>query len=209
MASKLLKYDEEARRALEAGVDKLADAVSITLGPKGRNVVLDKKWGAPTITNDGVTIAKEVELEDPWENMGAQLAKEVATKTNDVAGDGTTTATVLARTMVHHGMRNVAAGANPMGLKRGIEKAVVAVVEQIAKLAKDVEAKEEIAQVASISAADSAIGEVIAEALDKVGKDGVVTVEESNTFGMELEFVEGMQFDKGYISPYFVSDQES
>jgi len=208
VAAKLLKFSEEARRGLETGVDKLADAVAITLGPKGHNVVLDKKWGAPTITNDGVTIAKEIELEDPWENMGAQLAKEVATKTNDVAGDGTTTATVLARAMVHLGMRNVAAGANPMGLKRGIEKAVAAVVEQVAKLAKDVESKDEIAQVASISAADPKIGEVIAEALDKVGKDGVVTVEESNTFGMELEFVEGMQFDKGYISPYFVSDPE-
>ncbi|MBI3648490.1 MAG: chaperonin GroEL [Actinobacteria bacterium] len=208
MAAKLLKFSEEARRGLEAGVNKLADAVAITLGPKGHNVVLDKKWGAPTITNDGVTIAKEIELEDPWENMGAQLAKEVATKTNDVAGDGTTTATVLARAMVRLGMRNVAAGANPMGLKRGIEKAVAAVVEQVAKLAKDVESKEEIAQVASISAADPKIGEVIAEALDKVGKDGVVTVEESNTFGMELEFVEGMQFDKGYISPYFVTDPE-
>jgi chaperonin GroEL len=208
VAAKLLKFSEEARRSLEAGVNKLADAVAITLGPKGHNVVLDKKWGAPTITNDGVTIAKEVELEDSWENMGAQLAKEVATKTNDVAGDGTTTATVLARAMVHHGMRNVAAGANPMGLKRGMEKAVAAVVEQIAKQAKEVESKGEIAQVASISAADPAIGEVIAEALDKVGKDGVVTVEESNTFGMELEFVEGMQFDKGYISPYFVTDPE-
>jgi chaperonin GroEL len=208
VASKLLKFGEEARRALEAGVDKLADAVAITLGPKGQNVVLDKKWGAPTITNDGVTIAKEVELEDPWENMGAQLTKEVATKTNDVAGDGTTTATVLARAMVHGGMRNVAAGANPMALKRGIEKAVIAVVEQIKMQSKDVESKAEIAQVASISAADLAVGEVIAEALDKVGKDGVVTVEESNTFGMELEFTEGMQFDKGYISPYFVSDPE-
>jgi chaperonin GroEL len=208
VASKLLKFGEEARRALEAGVDKLADAVAITLGPKGQNVVLDKKWGAPTITNDGVTIAKEVELDDPWENMGAQLTKEVATKTNDVAGDGTTTATVLARAMVHGGMRNVAAGANPMALKRGIEKAVVAVVEQIKAQSKDVETKAEIAQVASISAADLAVGEVIAEALDKVGKDGVVTVEESNTFGMELEFTEGMQFDKGYISPYFVSDPE-
>jgi chaperonin GroEL len=208
VASKLLKFGEEARRALEAGVDKLADAVAITLGPKGQNVVLDKKWGAPTITNDGVTIAKEVELEDPWENMGAQLTKEVATKTNDVAGDGTTTATVLARAMVHGGMRNVAAGANPMALKRGIEKAVIAVVEQIKAQSKDVESKAEIAQVASISAADLAVGEVIAEALDKVGKDGVVTIEESNTFGMELEFTEGMQFDKGYISPYFVSDPE-
>ncbi|MEX2406941.1 MAG: chaperonin GroEL [Actinomycetota bacterium] len=208
MASKLLKFSEDARRSLEAGVNKLADAVALTLGPKGHNVVLDKKWGAPTITNDGVTIAKEVELEDPWENMGAQLAKEVATKTNDVAGDGTTTATVLARAMVRHGMRNVAAGANPIALKRGIEKAVVAAVEAIKNQAKDVETREEIAQVASISAADPQIGEVLAEALDKVGKDGVVTVEESNTFGMELEFVEGMQFDKGYISPYFVSDQE-
>ena len=208
MASKLLKFSEDARRSLEAGVNKLADAVALTLGPKGHNVVLDKKWGAPTITNDGVTIAKEVELEDPWENMGAQLAKEVATKTNDVAGDGTTTATVLARAMVRHGMRNVAAGANPIALKRGIEKAVVAAVEAIKNQAKDVETREEIAQVASISAADPQIGEVLAEALDKVGKDGVVTVEESNTFGMELEFVEGMQFDKGYISPYFVTDQE-
>jgi chaperonin GroEL len=208
VASKLLKFGEEARRALEAGVNKLADAVAITLGPKGQNVVLDKKWGAPTITNDGVTIAKEIELEDPWENMGAQLTKEVATKTNDVAGDGTTTATVLARAMVHGGMRNVAAGANPMALKRGMEKAVIAAVEQIKAQSKEVETKEEIAQVASISAADVAVGEVIAEALDKVGKDGVVTVEESNTFGMELEFTEGMQFDKGYISPYFVSDPE-
>ncbi|HYH27775.1 MAG TPA: chaperonin GroEL [Actinomycetota bacterium] len=208
MPAKLLKFEEEARRALETGVNKLADAVSITLGPKGRNVVLDKKWGAPTITNDGVTIAKEVELEDPWENMGAQLAKEVATKTNDVAGDGTTTATVLARAMVNLGMRNVAAGANPMALKRGIEQAVNAAVEAIQKQARDVEGKQEIANVAAISAADPRIGETIAEALDKVGKDGVVTVEESQTFGMELEFVEGMQFDKGYISPYFVTDQE-
>jgi chaperonin GroEL len=208
MPAKQLKFDEEARRALETGVNKLADVVSITLGPKGRNVVLDKKWGAPTITNDGVTIAKEVELEDPWENMGAQLAKEVATKTNDVAGDGTTTATVLARAMVRHGMRNVAAGANPMALKRGIEKAVAATVEAIQKQARDVEGKEEIAHVAAISAADPEIGETIADALDKVGKDGVVTVEESQTFGMELDFVEGMRFDKGYISPYFVTDQE-
>ncbi len=208
MAAKLLRFGEEARRSLEAGVDKLADAVAITLGPKGQNVVLDKKWGAPTITNDGVTIAKEVELEDPWENMGAQLCKEVATKTNDVAGDGTTTATVLARAMVKGGMKNVAAGANPMALKRGIEKAVDAVVKSIEKQAKEVDSKEEISQVASISAADPAIGELIAEAIDKVGKDGVITVEESNTFGMELEFVEGMQFDKGYISPYFVTDQE-
>ena len=209
MAAKLLKFSEDARRSLEAGVNKLADTVAITLGPKGHNVVLDKKWGPPTITNDGVTIAKEVELDDPWENMGAQLAKEVATKTNDVAGDGTTTATVLARAMVRAGMRNVAAGANPMALKRGIEKAVLAVVENIKDQAKDIDAKDEIAQVASISAADPLIGETIADALDKVGKDGVVTVEESNTFGMELEFVEGMQFDKGYISPYFVTDPES
>src|ERR671911_458847 len=208
MASKLLKFSEEARRSLETGVNKLADTVALTLGPKGHNVVLDKKWGAPTITNDGVTIAKEVELEDPWENMGAQLAKEVATKTNDVAGDGTTTATVLARAMVRRGMRNVAAGANPIALKRGIEKGVSAAVEAIMNQAKNVETREEIANVASISAADPAVGDVIAEALDKVGKDGVVTVEESNTFRMELEFVEGMQFDKGYISPYFVTDQE-
>ena len=208
MPAKLLRFSEDARRALEAGVDKLADAVALTLGPKGHNVVLDKKWGAPTITNDGVTIAKEIELEDPWENMGAQLAKEVATKTNDVAGDGTTTATVLARAMVKHGMRNVAAGANPMVVKRGIEKAVATVVEDIQKRAKEVDSRSEIAQVASISAADPKIGEVLAEALDKVGKDGVVTVEESNTFGIELEFVEGMQFDKGYISPYFATDQE-
>src|SRR5438552_3500290 len=208
MAAKLLKFSEEARSALEAGVDKLADTVAITLGPRGHNVVLDKKWGAPTITNDGVTIAKEIELEDPYENMGAQLAKEVATKTNDVAGDGTTTATVLARAMVHRGMRNVAAGANPMALKRGIEKGVAAAVEAIMGQAKDIDSKDEIAHVASISAASTEIGETIAEALDKVGKDGVVTVEESNTFGIELEFVEGMQFDKGYISPYFVTDQE-
>jgi chaperonin GroEL len=208
LASKLLKFGEEARRGLEAGVDKLADTVAITLGPKGQNVVLDKKWGAPTITNDGVTIAKEVELEDPWENMGAQLTKEVATKTNDVAGDGTTTATVLARAMVKGGMKNVAAGANPMALKRGIEKAVDAAVEAIKNQAKDVETKDEVAQVASISAADQAIGQTIAEALDKVGKDGVITVEESNTFGIELEFTEGMQFDKGFISPYFVTDPE-
>src|ERR687887_346757 len=208
MPAKVLKFDEEARRALEAGVDKLADTVAITIGPKGRNVVLDKKWGAPTITNDGVTIAKEVELEDPWETMGAQLAKEVATKTNDVAGDGTTTATVLARAMVRRGMKNVAAGANPMALKRGIEKAVSAAVDTVMAQAKEIDSKDEIAHVASISAASSEIGETIAEALDKVGKDGVVTVEESNTFGIELEFVEGMQFDKGYISPYFVTDQE-
>jgi chaperonin GroEL len=205
---KQLKFSEDARRALEAGVNKLADAVALTLGPKGHNVVLDKKWGAPTITNDGVTIAKEVELDDPWENMGAQLAKEVATKTNDVAGDGTTTATVLARAMVRLGMKNVAAGANPMVLKRGIEKAVASAVDSIKDQAKEIESRDEIANIAAISAADPAIGEVLAEALDKVGKDGVVTVEESNTFGMELEFVEGMQFDKGYISPYFTTDQE-
>src|ERR671925_1490753 len=208
MPAKELKFNEDARRALEAGVDKLADAVAITLGPKGRNVVLDKKWGAPTITNDGVTIAKEVELEDPYENMGAQLAKEVATKTNDVAGDGTTTATVLARAMVKLGMKNVAAGANPMALKRGIERGVAAAVDHIGKQARDVEGKEEIAHVATISAADRAIGETIAEAFEKVGKDGVITVEESQTFGIELEFVEGMQFDKGYISPYFVTDPD-
>src|ERR671925_1111330 len=208
MPAKELKFNEDARRALEAGVDKLADAVAITLGPKGRNVVLDKKWGAPTITNDGVTIAKEVELEDPYENMGAQLAKEVATKTNDVAGDGTTTATVLARAMVKLGMKNVAAGANPMALKRGIERGVAATVEHIGKQARDVEGKAEIAHVATISAADRAIGDTIAEAFEKVGKDGVITVEESQTFGIELEFVEGMQFDKGYISPYFVTDPD-
>ncbi|MGI9053976.1 MAG: chaperonin GroEL [Ilumatobacteraceae bacterium] len=206
--AKLLKFDEAARRSLEAGVNKLADAVKVTLGPKGRNVVLAKKWGAPTITNDGVSIAKEVELEDPFENMGAQLVKEVATKTNDVAGDGTTTATVLAQAMVTHGMRQVAAGANPMSLKKGIEKAVAAAVEAIQADAKDVDDKNDIANVATISAADPSIGEVIAEAIDKVGKDGVVTVEESNTFGTELEFTEGMQFDKGYLSPYFVTDAE-
>ena len=206
--SKILKFDEEARRALEAGVNKLADAVRVTLGPKGRNVVLDKKFGAPTITNDGVSIAKEVELEDPFENMGAQLVKEVATKTNDVAGDGTTTATVLAQAMVHFGLRNVTAGANPMGLKKGIEKAVAAAVESIKDLAQKVEDKAQIASVATISAADSAIGNVIADAIDKVGKDGVVTVEESNTFGIELDFTEGMLFDKGYLSPYFVTDAE-
>ena len=205
---KMLKFDEEARRALEAGVNKLADAVKVTLGPKGRNVVLDKKFGAPTITNDGVSIAKEIELEDPFENMGAQLVKEVATKTNDVAGDGTTTATVLAQAMVTHGMRNVAAGANPMGLKRGIEQAVAAAVESLKNQSKEVDDKSDIASVATISAGDASIGKVIADAIDKVGKDGVVTVEESNTFGIELEFTEGMQFDKGYLSPYFVTDQD-
>ena len=206
--AKQLKFDDEARRALEAGVNKLADTVKVTLGPKGRNVVLDKKFGAPTITNDGVSIAKEIELDDPYENMGAQLVKEVATKTNDVAGDGTTTATVLAQAMVNHGMRNVAAGANPMGLKKGIEKAVAAAVASIKSQAQEVEDKEQIAAVATISAADASVGEVIANAIDKVGKDGVVTVEESNTFGTELEFTEGMQFDKGYMSPYFVTDAE-
>jgi chaperonin GroEL len=206
--AKILKFDEAARRGLEAGVNKLADAVKVTLGPKGRNVVIEKKFGAPTITNDGVTIAKEIELEDHFENMGAQLVKEVATKTNDVAGDGTTTATVLAQAMVKEGLRNVAAGANPMGLKKGIDKAVAAAVEAIKKLSKTVDGKEEIAQVATISAADTTIGDTIANAIDRVGKDGVVTVEESNTFGMELEFTEGMQFDKGYLSPYFVTDQE-
>ncbi|MGB9345885.1 MAG: chaperonin GroEL, partial [Ilumatobacteraceae bacterium] len=206
--AKVLKFDDEARRALEAGVNKLADAVRVTIGPKGRNVVLDKKFGAPTITNDGVSIAKEIELEDAFENMGAQLVKEVATKTDDIAGDGTTTATVLAQAMVHVGMKNVAAGANPMAIKKGIEKAVAAAVESIAKQAKDVDDKSDIASVATISAADSSIGEVIADAIDKVGKDGVVTVEESNTFGTELDFTEGMQFDKGYLSPYFVTDAE-
>ena len=207
--SKILKFDEEARRGLEAGVNKLADAVKVTLGPKGRNVVLEKKFGAPTITNDGVSIAREIELEDPYENMGAQLVKEVATKTNDVAGDGTTTATVLAQALVREGLRNVTAGANPMALKRGIDKAVVAAVESIKDQAKEIDDRSEIAQVATISANnDAAIGEVLADAIDKVGKDGVVTVEESNTFGIELEFTEGMQFDKGYLSPYFVSDPE-
>ncbi|HEX6392045.1 MAG TPA: chaperonin GroEL [Acidimicrobiales bacterium] len=205
---KQLKFDENARRGLEAGVNKLADTVKVTLGPKGRNVVIEKKFGAPTITNDGVTIAREVELEDPFENMGAQLVKEVATKTNDVAGDGTTTATVLAQALVREGLRNVAAGANPTALKRGIDKAVAASVEGIKKQAKEIDDKSEIAQVAAISAADASIGDVLADAIDKVGKDGVVTVEESNTFGLELDFTEGMQFDKGFLSPYFVTDQE-
>src|SRR5947209_8761218 len=205
---KILKFDEQARRALEAGVDKLANAVKVTLGPKGRNVVLEKKFGAPTITNDGVSIAREVELDDVFENMGAQLVKEVATKTNDIAGDGTTTATVLAQALIKEGLRNVAAGASPSSLKKGIDKAVAAAVEAIKAQAKEVDDKSEIAQVASISAADPAIGEVLADAIDKVGKDGVVTIEESNTFGMELEFTEGMQFDKGYLSPYFVTDPE-
>jgi len=205
---KILKFDEDARRSLEAGVNKLADAVKVTLGPKGRNVVLDKKFGAPTITNDGVSIAREIELDDPFENMGAQLVKEVATKTNDIAGDGTTTATVLAQALVREGLRNVAAGASPLGLKRGIDKAVASAVQALAEQSKEIDEKSEIAQVASISAADPAIGEVLADAIDKVGKDGVVTVEESNTFGMELDFVEGMQFDKGYLSPYMVTDPE-
>jgi len=209
MAAKDLRFDEDARRGLESGVNKLADVVKVTLGPKGRNVVLEKKWGAPTITNDGVTIAKEIEFEDPWENMGAQLAKEVATKTNDVAGDGTTTATVLAQAMVREGLRNLAAGANPMGLKRGIESAVAAVTEFIGDFSKDIETTEEIASVAAISAADPEIGSTIAEAFESAGKDGVITVEEGQTFGLELEFTEGMQFDKGYISPYFITDPDS
>ena len=206
--SKIIAFDEEARRGLERGMNQLADAVKVTLGPKGRNVVLEKKWGAPTITNDGVSIAKEIELEDPYEKIGAELVKEVAKKTDDVAGDGTTTATVLAQALVREGLRNVAAGANPMGLKKGIEAAVASVVEAIGNAAKDVETKEQIASTASISAADTTVGEIIAEAMDKVGKEGVITVEESNTFGLELELTEGMRFDKGYISPYFVTDPE-
>jgi chaperonin GroEL len=206
--AKMIAFDEEARRALERGMNILADAVKVTLGPRGRNVVLDKKWGSPTITNDGVSIAKEIELEDPYENIGAALVKEVAKKTDDVAGDGTTTATVLAQALVKEGLRNVAAGANPMALKRGIEKAVAAVSETLLRTAEDVETKEQIAATASISAADTSIGALIAEALDKVGKEGVITVEESNTFGLELELTEGMRFDKGYISPYFVTDAE-
>ncbi len=205
---KMIAFDEQARRALEAGMNQLADAVRVTLGPKGRNVVLDKKWGAPTITNDGVSIAKEIELADPYEKIGAELVKEVAKKTDDVAGDGTTTATVLAWSMVREGLRNVAAGANPMDLKKGIEAAVVAAVESIKAQSLDVEGREQISQVAAISAADTEIGDMIAEAIDKVGKDGVITVEESQTFGMEMDLVEGMRFDKGYISPYFVTDQE-
>ena len=208
MAAKIIAFDEEARRALERGMDQLANAVKITLGPKGRNVVLEKKWGAPTITNDGVSIAKEIELADPLEKIGAELVKEVAKKTDDVAGDGTTTATVLAQAIVKEGLRNVAAGANPMSLKRGIERATELAVEAIKNQSKEVDGKEEIANVGAISAADVEIGSVIAEAVDKVGKDGVITVEESNTFGMELDFVEGMRFDKGYISPYFVTDPE-
>ncbi|BAJ30194.1 MULTISPECIES: chaperonin GroEL [Kitasatospora] len=206
--AKIIAFDEEARRGLERGMNQLADAVKVTLGPKGRNVVLEKKWGAPTITNDGVSIAKEIELEDPYEKIGAELVKEVAKKTDDVAGDGTTTATVLAQALVREGLRNVAAGANPMALKRGIEKAVAAVSDQLLAQAKDVETKEQIASTASISAADTQIGELIAEAMDKVGKEGVITVEESNTFGLELELTEGMRFDKGYISAYFATDLE-
>src|ERR1022692_666709 len=206
--AKSLVFDEDARRALERGVNHLADAVKVTLGPKGRNVVIDKKWGAPTITNDGVTVAREVELEDPHENLGAQLAKEVATKTNDVAGDGTTTATVLAQAMVREGLRSVTAGANPIAMKRGIDAAAAAVSERLLEAARDVEEQGEIAHVATVSAQDSRIGEIIAEAFSKVGKDGVITVEESPTMGLELEFTEGMQFDKGYISPYFITDQD-
>ncbi|WP_017538667.1 MULTISPECIES: chaperonin GroEL [Nocardiopsis] len=208
MAAKLIAFDEEARRGLERGMNTLADAVKVTLGPKGRNVVLEKKWGAPTITNDGVSIAKEIELEESYEKIGAELVKEVAKKTDDVAGDGTTTATVLAQAMVSEGLRNVAAGANPIGLKRGIESAVSRISEELAKLSKDVETKEQIASTASISAGDAQIGEVIAEAMDKVGKEGVITVEEGQTFGLELELAEGMRFDKGYISPYFATDLE-
>jgi chaperonin GroEL len=206
--AKIIAFDSEARRGLETGMNKLADAVRVTLGPKGRNVVLDKKWGAPTITNDGVSIAKEIELEDPFEKIGAELVKEVAKKTDDVAGDGTTTATVLAWAMVREGLRNVAAGANPMALKRGIEAAVETAVGSIHGIAKETEAKAQIAQVASISAADNEIGEMISEAIDKVGRDGVITVEESQTFGMDMDLVEGMRFDKGYIAPYFVTDPE-
>ena len=206
--AKILEFDEQARRSLERGVDILADTVKVTLGPKGRNVVIDKKWGSPTITNDGVTIAREIELDDPYENLGAQLAKEVATKTNDVAGDGTTTATVLAQAMVHEGLRMVTAGAAPMELKRGIDKAVAAVNDKLLADAREVTTKDEIAQVATVSSQDSAIGSLIAQAFDKVGKDGVISVEESSTMGLEMEFTEGMQFDKGYISPYFVTDTE-
>src|SRR5450756_405851 len=207
MAKQLL-YGEDARRAIERGVNTLADAVKVTLGPKGRYVVLDKRYGSPTITNDGVTIAREIDLEDVFENQGAQLVREVATKTNDIAGDGTTTATLLAQAIVREGLKNVAAGANPMAIKRGIERAVDAAVEEIKKMSKEISGKEDIARVATISADDREIGDVIADAIEKVGKDGVVNVEESNTFGMDLEFTEGMQFDKGYVSPYFVTDPE-
>ncbi len=206
--AKQIAFNEEARRGLERGMNILADAVKVTLGPRGRNVVLEKKWGAPTITNDGVSIAKEIDLEDPWEKIGAELVKEVAKKTDDVAGDGTTTATVLAQALVREGLRNVSAGSNPIALKRGIEKAVDAIVVELAAMSKKVDSKEQIAATASISAADATIGEMIAEAMDKVGKEGVITVEESNTFGLELELTEGMRFDKGYISPYFVTDQD-
>lgn len=206
--AKIIAFDEEARRGLERGLNTLADAVKVTLGPRGRNVVLEKKWGAPTITNDGVSIAKEIELEDPYEKIGAELVKEVAKKTDDVAGDGTTTATVLAQALVSEGLRNVAAGSDPIAIKRGIEKAVAAVSEQLLKNAKDVETTEEIAATASISAADPEIGQLIAQAIDKVGKEGVVTVEESNTFGTELELTEGMRFDKGFLSAYFVTDAD-
>ena len=206
--AKIIAFNEEARRGLERGMNVLADAVKVTLGPRGRNVVLEKKWGAPTITNDGVSIAKEIELDDPYEKIGAELVKEVAKKTDDVAGDGTTTATVLAQALVREGLRNVAAGSNPMALKRGIEKAVIAVTDELSKMAKNVETKEQISATASISAADVTIGAMIAEAMDKVGKEGVITVEESNTFGLELELTEGMRFDKGYISPYFVTDTD-
>ncbi|MEN9517317.1 MAG: chaperonin GroEL [Candidatus Nanopelagicaceae bacterium] len=206
--AKMIAFNEDARRGLERGMNTLADAVKVTLGPRGRNVVLEKKWGAPTITNDGVSIAKEIELDDPWEKIGAELVKEVAKKTDDVAGDGTTTATVLAQALVREGLRNVAAGSNPMALKKGIEKAVEAISAELSAMAKPVETKEQISATASISAADSTIGEMIAEAMDKVGKEGVITVEESNTFGLELELTEGMRFDKGYISPYMVTDTE-
>ncbi|HXD29064.1 MAG TPA: chaperonin GroEL, partial [Arthrobacter sp.] len=206
--AKMIAFDEEARRGLERGLNTLADAVKVTLGPRGRNVVLEKKWGAPTITNDGVSIAKEIELDDPYEKIGAELVKEVAKKTDDIAGDGTTTATVLAQALVKEGLRNVAAGADPLSLKRGIEKAVEAVSNELLAQAVEVETKEQISATASISAADTSIGSLIAEAMDKVGKDGVITVEESNTFGLELELTEGMRFDKGYISPYFWTDAE-
>src|SRR5438309_2447306 len=206
--TKLIAFGEEARRGLERGMNVLADTVRVTLGPKGRNVALGTTWGAPTITNDGVSIAKQIDLDDPYEKLGAELVKEVAKKTDDVAGDGTTTATVLAQALVREGLRNVAAGANPIALKRGIEAAVSSVTEQLAQISKDIETKEQIAATASISAGDTSVGEIIAEAMDKVGKEGVITVEESNTFGLELELVEGMRFDKGYISPYFVTDPE-
>src|SRR5262250_996705 len=209
MAAKMIAFDEDARRGLERGMNQLADAVKVTLGPKGRNVVLEKKWGAPTITNDGVSIAKEIELEDPWEKIGAELVKEVAKKTDDIAGDGTTTATVLAQALVREGLRNVAAGANPMSLKRGIDAAVDAVTGELTKIARQIGTQEEIAHVATVSGQDSEIGALIAEAMSKVGKDGVITVEESTTLATELEFTEGMQFDKGYISPYFVTDPEA